>query len=203
MVFGCPASWRSAWKLRRGPFMDGEWVTFRNSNKAVFTVRPVWVTNGCRSAAAAATAAAATLFYESYMMVNVVQNPQESNVYEYEKKHARCVGVYSGRMYGCVRYVLRVARVDSGCTVFSFSKIKPKIAYCCIRTCSIVLSASSPLSAFLLLLLLLLLLPSVRIQNSLFCFPFDEIYRRLLFFILGRYVSAWIDYSTTKWNRQT
>ena len=30
-------------------------------------------------------------------------------------------------MYGCVGYVLRVARVDSGCTVFSFSKIKPKI----------------------------------------------------------------------------
>ena len=32
-----------------------------------------------------------------------------------------------GIMYGCVRYVLRVARVDSGCTVFSFSKIKPQI----------------------------------------------------------------------------
>ena len=126
-------------------------------------------------------------------MVDVVQNPQKSNVYEYEKKHARCVGVYSGIMYSCLRYVLRVARVDSGCTVFSFSKIKPKIAYCCIRTCSIVLSASSPLSAFLLLLLLLLLvvlLPSVRIQNFLFHFPFDEIYRRLLFFTLGRSVSA-------------
>ena len=47
-------------------------------------------------------------------------------MYESEKKHARCVGVYSGIMYGCGRYVLRVARVDSGCTVFSFSKIKPK-----------------------------------------------------------------------------
>ena len=43
------------------------------------------------------------------------------------KKHVRCVGVYSGIMYGYVRYVLRVARVDSGCTSFSFSKIKPKI----------------------------------------------------------------------------
>ena len=32
-----------------------------------------------------------------------------------------------GIMYGCVRYVLRVARVDSGCTIFSFSKIKPQI----------------------------------------------------------------------------
>ena len=61
------------------------------------------------------------------MVVDVVQNPQKSNVYEYEKKHVRCVGVYSGIMYGCVRYVLRVARVDSGCTVFSFSTIKPKI----------------------------------------------------------------------------
>ena len=44
----------------------------------------------------------------------VVQNPQKSNVYEYEEKHVRCVGVYSGIMYGCVRYVLRVARVDPG-----------------------------------------------------------------------------------------
>ena len=61
------------------------------------------------------------------MVVDVVQNPQKSNVYEYEKKHVRCVGVYSGIIYGCVRYVLRVARVHSGCTVFSFSKIKPKI----------------------------------------------------------------------------
>ena len=62
------------------------------------------------------------------------------------------------------------------------------------RRCSIVLSASSPLSAFLLLLLLLLLLvvllPSVRIHNFLFHFPFDEIYRRLIFFTLGRSVSA-------------
>ena len=31
-----------------------------------------------------------------------VQNPQKSNVYEYEKKHVRYVGVYSGIMYGCV-----------------------------------------------------------------------------------------------------
>ena len=28
--------------------------------------------------------------------------------------YVRSVGVYSGIMYGCVRYVLRVARVDSG-----------------------------------------------------------------------------------------
>ena len=44
----------------------------------------------------------------------VVQNPQKSNVYEYEKNHVRSVGVYSGIMYGCLRYALRVARVDSG-----------------------------------------------------------------------------------------
>ena len=62
------------------------------------------------------------------MVVDVVQNPQKSNVYEYEKKHVRCVRVFSGIMYGCVRYVLRVARVDSGCTnSFFFLKIKPKI----------------------------------------------------------------------------
>ena len=65
------------------------------------------------------------------MVVDVLQNPQKSDVYEYEKKHVRCVGVYiiiaETFMDGCVRYVLRVARVDSGCTVFSFSKIKPKI----------------------------------------------------------------------------
>ena len=48
------------------------------------------------------------------MGVDVVQNPQKSNVYEYEKKHVRSVGIYSGIMYGCVRYVLRVARVDPG-----------------------------------------------------------------------------------------
>ena len=30
----------------------------------------------------------------------------------------------------------------------------------------------------------------VRIQNFLFHFPFDEIYQRLLFFTLGRSVSA-------------
>ena len=49
------------------------------------------------------------------MVVDVVaQNPQKRNVYEYEEKHIRGVGVYSGIMYGCVRYVSRVARVDSG-----------------------------------------------------------------------------------------
>ena len=48
------------------------------------------------------------------MVVDVVQNPPKSNVYEYEKKNVRSVGIYSGMMYGCVRYVLRVARVDSG-----------------------------------------------------------------------------------------
>ena len=42
-----------------------------------------------------------------------LQNPQKSNVYEYEKTHVRSVGVFSGIMYVCVRYVLRVARVDS------------------------------------------------------------------------------------------
>ena len=130
------------------------------------------------------------------MVVDVVQNSEKKVTYEHEKKHVRCVGVYSGIMYACVRYVLRVARVDSGCTVFSFSKIKQKIRLLLysLRTCSIVLSASS-LSAFLLLLLLLLLLlvvllPSVRIQNFLFHFPFDEIYRRLILFTLGCSVSA-------------
>ena len=29
------------------------------------------------------------LFRESYMVVDVVQNPQKSNVYEHEKKHVR------------------------------------------------------------------------------------------------------------------
>ena len=61
------------------------------------------------------------------MVVDVVQNPPKSNVYEYEKKNVRSVGIYSGMMYGCVRsvdvysgimygyvtYVLRVARVES------------------------------------------------------------------------------------------
>ena len=112
--------------------------------------------------------------------------------YEYEKKHVRCVGVYSGIlvMYRCVRYVLRADRVDSGCTVFRFQKLNRKFAYCCIRTCSIVLSASSPLSAFLLLLLLLLLLlvvllPSVRIVYKFFFFIFR----------LMRYTDVWFFHS--------
>ena len=71
------------------------------------------------------------------MMVDVVQNPQKSNVYAYEIKHARCVGVYSGIMYGCVRYVLRVS-VSSLLSAF--------------------------LLLLLLLLLLVVLLPSVRIH---------------------------------------
>ena len=36
----------------------------------------------------------------------------------------------------------------------------------------------------------------VRIQKNLFHFPFDEIYRRLLFFPLGRSVSTGIDYTS-------
>ena len=32
------------------------------------------------------------------MVVDVVENPQKSNVYEYEKIHERCVGVFSGIM---------------------------------------------------------------------------------------------------------
>ena len=49
--------------------------------------------------------------------------------------------------------------------------------YCC---CGLML--------LLLLLLLVVLLPSVRIHNFLFHFPFDEIYRRLLFFHSRAYV---------------
>ena len=41
---------------------------------------------------------------------------------------------------------------------FRLQKLNRKIAYCCIRRCSLVLSASSAVSSFLLLLLLLLLL---------------------------------------------
>ena len=49
------------------------------------------------------------------MLVDVVvQNPQNGNVYEFEIKHVHSVGVNSGIMYGCVWYVLQVARVDSG-----------------------------------------------------------------------------------------
>ena len=48
------------------------------------------------------------------MVVDVVQNPKKSNVYEDEKKHVRCLGVFRGMMYGCVRYVLPVARARFG-----------------------------------------------------------------------------------------
>ena len=48
------------------------------------------------------------------MVVDVVQNPQKSNVYctNLRKHLVRTIRVYSGIMYGCVRYVLRVAQVD-------------------------------------------------------------------------------------------
>ena len=36
------------------------------------------------------------------MMVDVVRNPQKSKVYACEIERVRCVGVYSGMMYGCV-----------------------------------------------------------------------------------------------------
>ena len=65
------------------------------------------------------------------MVVDVAQNPQKSNVYEYEKKHVRSVGVYSGIMYGCVRYVLRVARVDCGWGYCSWRNDEKKVVFGC------------------------------------------------------------------------
>ena len=59
----------------------------------------------------------------------VVQNPQKSNVHEYEKKHVRSAGIYSGKMYGCVRYVLRVARVDSGWGYCSWRNDGKKVVF--------------------------------------------------------------------------
>ena len=41
------------------------------------------------------------LFCESYMVVDVVQNPQKSDVYEYKKNTYVVLGVYSGIMYRC------------------------------------------------------------------------------------------------------
>ena len=62
----------------------------------------------------------------------------------------------------------------------------------CFSSFGIFISAFLLLMLLLLLLLLLLvvLLPSVRIQKHLFHFPFDEIYRRLIFFTLGLSVSS-------------
>ena len=57
---------------------------------------------------------------------------------------------------------------------FRLEKINRKIAYCCIRRCSLVLSASSPVSAFLLLLLLLLLLHYVLLVGPARCFIFHS-----------------------------
>ena len=86
VVFGCLASWPSARKLRRGPFMDDEWVTIRNRNKAVFTVRPVWVTNGCRSAAAADAAAALLVNSSATAIWWMLYRTLTKVTYEYEKK---------------------------------------------------------------------------------------------------------------------
>ena len=102
------------------------------------------------------------------MMVDVVRNPQKSNVYAYEIKRVRCVGVYSGMMYGCVRYVFRVP-ASSSLSAFLLLLL---------------------LMLMLLLLLLVVLLPSVRVQKHTFHFRFDEIYRRLIFFALGLSVSS-------------
>ena len=63
----------------------------------------------------------------------------------------------------------------------------------CFSSFGIFISAFLLLMLLLLLLLLLLLvvlLPSVRIQKHLFYFPFDGIYRRLIFFTLGLSVSS-------------
>ena len=63
MVFGCTSS-RSAWILRRGPFKDDEWSTIiiRDMNEAVFSVRPMWVTNGRRSAVIAMLGSSLRMF---------------------------------------------------------------------------------------------------------------------------------------------
>ena len=80
------------------------------------------------------------------MMVDVVRNPQKSNVYAYEIKRVRCVGVCSGMMYGCVMYVFRVSASSS---LSAFLLL---------------------LLLMLLLLLLVVLLPYARIQNIFFIF---------------------------------
>ena len=98
------------------------------------------------------------------MIVDVVRNPQKSDVYAYEIKRVRCVGVYGGMMCGCVRYAFRVSASS--------------------------LSAFLLLLLLLMLLLLLLLLVRNRLQKHLFHFPFDEIYRRLILFTLGLSVSS-------------
>ena len=83
---------------------------------------------GASAAAAAAAAAAATalrtagwscfIFYSNSFAKAIwwwmLYRTLRKVTYEYEKKHAPSVGVYSGIVYGCVRYVLRAARVDSG-----------------------------------------------------------------------------------------
>ena len=61
---------------------------------------------------------------------------------------------YVGRMFGNRGVEGRRNQVQ----FFRLQKLNRKIAYCCIRRCSLVLSASSAVSAFQLLLLLLLLL---------------------------------------------
>ena len=99
------------------------------------------------------------------------------------------------KMYGCVRYVLRVARTDSGCNVFPFSKIKPKIrvllyTYMFDRAFGIFSSFCFSTAAAAAAAAVGGAVPSVRTQNFLFHFPFDEIYRRLFFFTLGRSVSS-------------
>ena len=96
------------------------------------------------------------------MMVDVVRNPQKSNVYAYEIKRVRCVGVYSGMMYGYVRYAFRVSA--SIFISFCFSTAADDDA------AAVAVGGAASFCTY---------------TKHLFHFPFDEIYRRLIFSLSG------------------
>ena len=112
-------------KLWRGPFMDDEWVTIRNRNKAVLTVRPIWVTNGRRSAVIALQGSSLRMLQFRIGMDEPFRSTKQGGLSD--SYHILCSPWYH---HHTVQF-------------FRLQKLNQEIAYCCIRSCSLVLLASS------------------------------------------------------------
>ena len=131
VVFGCASS-RFAWKLRRGPFMDDEWVIIiiTNSNKAVLTARPVWVTNGRRSAVIARLGSSHRMLQFRLGMDGPFRSTKQGGLSDF------------------ISHTMQFLVSSPYCTVFSSPKLHRKIACCCIRRCSLVLYDSGKSKTF-------------------------------------------------------
>ena len=109
--------------------MDDEWVIITSRNKAVFTVRPVWVTNGRKSAVIAMLGSSLRMLQFRLGMDGHFRSTKQGGLSDF----------VSHTMQFLVSYG----------TVFRLQKFNLKIAYCCIRRCSLVLLASSAVYALI------------------------------------------------------